>query len=934
MKLSWMSWTTAALLFSALIGASAAERKITFDNADATAGWTIAGDVSIDTAKTREGAAGGSLRIGPGGRAVWKIGGADLSGKLDFWVYEDGSVAAEPRQHGSGSLWGILNKDGKALVSGSLYAPYLGGDITYATGEFDPAKAGQLPSLNCQYLGLKRTVGWHRWTFDMDPLKGLSILLDGKNVNGAQQRFDWNKTEAVGISAVVFLGDATKGGKQMLWINSLTLDQGGPMQVKPTAPPPPPPMVPASDPAATGPPLKLLDTVAGKHPRLLFTADRIPQLRAFYNSEEGKLYREQMLRYLPACVVPADRKTTHGWAQEVGLFEMPMAALHYVLTGDKSSFNRSVAFLTWLEDIAPDWSDGGDEKNSDHAASFTMVGAALTWDWLYNDMDPVFREKFRQTLWFHARAMYYGGHLGGNPAGGYWRSVPGYNHRWFRDWGLTLATLAAAEGKPDEQWLMGRVSTELQFMVDWLPADASQHEGPGYGSSAGGLGMACQVSDECLGTHHLDNPFFHNLGLYGVEMEAPGMADAMYFADNFTRSNSIHPYFLKAAAYYHQADVMDGIRQFLKTNMSRFGVGDYAWLSLLMDDPNLKGGQLTRLPTTTFWPDLGIALLRENWQNGAVAARFKCGPMGGYKTNAWRATKKEPNGSLPYLNVAHDHPDANSFTLLGDGEYLAETDRYPQQPGKLSSSQNTILINGIGQAAQGRLEGDDWQQPGSGDMTQMARVTAWKDAGDVVVVEGEAAGSYLAYSDARKGKTRPALDRFRRTFIWVKGGYVLAFDDIRSPQPVDVTWLMQGAKLEPVDEASGRYRLSKGKAQCEFQLVADAAFTAKMAVSTANDHSKLLGWQQLQATVHGAAVRYAALFDPWHHQDLKITLTPDGPDKATLTVTGEGISDTWQWQAATGRFEASTLHGSRKGGFDLLVDAATAVPPSWTEPPP
>ena len=87
------------------------------------------------------------------------------------------------------------------------------------------------------------------------------------------------------------------------------------------------------------------------------------------------------------------------------------------------------------------------ERNSDHAASFTMVGAALTWDWLYNDLDPAFREQFREILWQHARAMYYGGHLKGNPGGDYWRGVPAYNHRWFRDWGMTLAALGGSRGQ-------------------------------------------------------------------------------------------------------------------------------------------------------------------------------------------------------------------------------------------------------------------------------------------------------------------------------------------------------------------------------------------------------------------------------------------------------------------------------------------------------
>ena len=151
----------------------------------------------------------------------------------------------------------------------------------------------------------------------------------------------------------------------------------------------------------------------------------------------------------------------------------------------------------------------------------------------------------------------------------------------------------------------------------------------------------------------------------------------------------------------------------------------------------------------------------------------------------------------------------------------------------------------------------DREQPSTGTatMTDMGRITAYKDTGDVVLTDGEAAGSYLAYDAG--GKNRPALDRFRRTFIWVKGSYILVFDDVRSPSPVDITWLMEGAKLDLVNQADGRYKLAKGQAQCEFQLVSDVPLTSKIGVSTANDHSKLMNWQRLlgQRQWHGGAVR-------------------------------------------------------------------------------
>ena len=717
--------------------------------------------------------------------------------------------------------------------------------------------------------------------------------------------------------------------------------------LKDSVPPPPPaPILPATDPAAGSPPVKLLDSVAGVHPRLLITPTRIAQLRAFYVSGKAALYKTQLESMLPNSTVPADLKMSAEWGQDIGLQKMPSVALHYALTGDKASFKKCMDYLHWLAG-QPDWTDGGGpadvpvdkaldelkhfgpqgERNSDTTASFTMVGAALTWDWLYNDIEPAFREQFRHVLWQHARAMYYGGHLSGNPEGDYWRGVPMYNHRWFRDWGLTLAAVAATEGKPEDQWLLGNIRKELQFMADWLPADGSVHEGPGYGASSGALGVTFEVSDTCLGTHHLDLPFFRSLSNFAVQENAPGMKQAIYYADCFTQAISLNPYYLKTASLNHEGDVLDAVRTAIKINATTFGVRGEAWISLLSDDPN-QHGDYTKLPTKAFFPDLGLSIMRENWQRPeAVAAMFKCGPPGGYDLNSWRPKAKTADGKLPYINVAHDHPDANSFAIFGNGDYIAETDRYPLKPGKLSSSLNTILINGIGQMPDGQPEGEEWLQPSSNDMTSMGKVTAYRNEGDVVVTEGEASGSYLAYHDVRTKQARPALDRFRRTFIWVKDTYILVLDDVRSPESVEITWLMQGKQLTPLDETAGTYVLTKDNAQCGFQIVSDVTLVKKIGVSTANDHGKLLGWQQLQVTANGQAARFVSIYDPWRRKDLRLTFTPAGLYKATVTVTGSGIDDKWEWQAATGKFAPSTLHGSRKGGFDVLVNAQTAAPP-------
>ena len=876
-----------------------------FDQAESLGKWAVKGTASLD-GERRRGEAGSALRLEPGATALWKLRDADGAGRVSLWVYDDGTAPADPKAYHVGPRWGVALASGRVLVAGVLYARYLAGDTTYCTADTDQKNW----FTNLQYLGLKREARWRKWTFDFDAEKGMTLLLDGQPV----KRFDWNRTQAAGFAAVALFGDTPGGTKpQTLWVDDVEVELGGEMKVRPVPPPPPPPVVPEKDPALDTPPVKWREGMEAKRPRLLLTAERIPQLKAFFESDAAKPWRDQMLAYLPVCLAPEKpafvTDATDG--QRHGLWRMPTAALHYLLTGDKASLERGVGYLKLLLSL-PDW-EAGSERNSGMSAANIMIGAALTFDWLHSDLEPELREQFRKKLWFHARAMYHGGHLRKNPGTHYWQNDPQNNHRWHRNAGLALAVLAAYSGAEDEQWLLARTHEELGFVAKWLPDDGTSHESPTYLVFGGPhLVLACQASDECLGTDYLGLPFFRNVGLFRLSTLAPGMREGIYYGDT-GGVGAYNNFLLKAAAHHRQADVMDGLRRFQKAEPKAM---EFGWWSILWDDPALTGGRLENLPTTAFFPDLGLATLRESWGENAVAAMFKCGPFGGYRLNEFRNAN-----DFRYINVAHDDPDANSFVLLAGGEYLAETDRYSMA--KRSANYNTILVNGMGQMVRGRAEPQGWSQPGSGDMTEMARVTAWKDAGEVVVVEGEAAGSYLAYTDRKTKRSRPALERFRRTFIWVKGGYILILDDIRSPEAVDITWLVQGAKLEAVDATQGRYRLAKGQAQCGFQLVADAPFKAEIADSTADNRAKPLGWRQLQATLNTTAVRFASLYDPWQHKDLAVAL-----EGALVTVRSGKFTDTWRWTPAAARFEASTLRGSRPGGFEVAIDPKTAAPPA------
>ena len=884
------------LIFVFLLGcrqAGRADGPTTFDNDAALQGWEVAGGARVDPAKERAGAAGGALRVGAGGKAQWRPRATDGSGKVEFWVYDDGSKAANPKERRVGPRWGLLQSDGRVLAVGALYAPYLSGDTTYSATDSD-----QKNWFTVQYLGVPRQAGWRRWTFDFDPEKGLRILVDGKDVNAARPRFDWNRTQMRGFCGVAFFGDAGKGDEHTFWVDDLSVTLGEPMKAQPVAPPPPPPVVPESDPAPEKP-ATLLPAVRGRHPRLLFTAEDVPALRRLAEGE-GKVFFEQVLKYLPACQPPDHTRwqTDATDAQRQGIWRLPTVALHYVITGDRGSLDKAAGFLRKFLDT-PDW-ETGEERNSGMAAANILAGAALAYDWLYNDLDPALREAMRKKLLLQARWMLYGGHRNGNKATGYWQSDAQNNHRWHRDAGLALAALAVAD-EPGADWLLAQTREELEFVARWLPEDGSSHESPSYlvfGMPY--LVLAFDAADRCLGTQLLRHPFFKNTLLFRMHTLTPGLKDAFCFGDA-GGTGFINNYLFRCASAHRAADLQAGARRFFDADSTPSF--QYGWFSLVWFDPSLKGGSLDAVPKNALFGDLGLACMRDGWDARDVALMFKCGPYGGRLLNDFR------NQTGKYINVAHDDPDANMLVLWAGGRFLADDDRFAYN--KTASAHNTLLLNGKGQRGEGR---GHWTQPiGGVDMNTLARIVTWKDAGPAVVVEGEAGNAYAG------------LERFRRAVVWVPGGYILLLDDIRARAEADLSWLLQGPEVEPLDAQRGLFRLGAAPAICPVSVASNTTYSAGLGASPADDRGKPLGFKQLRLSAKARVWRLAALLDPWN-RGATVLLEPADGETFTVKVSAAGFADTWTWAPSPDAATPATLKGERAGGWTVLVGPADRAP--------
>jgi len=670
--------------------------------------------------------------------------------------------------------------------------------------------------------------------------------------------------------------------------------------------------------------------LVGQHPRLLFTEAALPAMREFYQSEAARPYREHIEEYSEASVPPAidevEFPTNATDGQRQGYWRMPTIAMHYLMTGDEGAFERAVGFLELLLELDA-WEEGG-ERNSGMSSANMLMGAALVYDWLYHDLDEEFRERMRLKIREMARHQYYGGHLRMTSTANYWQRDPQNNHRWKRTTGLALAAFVTYTGDPAENYLIHRAAEDVALIARWLPMDGSSHESAGYQVFGGShLILGLQAADHCLGTDFLGLDYFKYAGYFRLLAMTSDLSNPLPFGDDAQGGFGSYANFYFLAAQRHaQNEVMGRLREWLALNPTSAWIG---WLSLLWDDPDLGREPPENFPRIGYFPDVGSTYFHDSWERDGVSGLFRCGPLGGYALNDFRL---QPDGSVVWVNVAHDDPDANSFILAVGNTIVAQTSGYSYL--KHSANHNTILVNNMGQFVRGR-DGSPmmWSQPADEDMSRMAYTTGWLHQRAITGIEGESAGAYPAFDDGEN--RRPALDRYRRSFFWVEGDYVLILDDIRAPEPVDITWLLQSEEVTPTDD-TGRLQLIAGDVTMPAQVVSDREIISEIGDSPADHRREPLGWRQLQAVARAsAAARFASVYDPWD-RGLAVELIALDDDNARVIVTGDGFRDEWTWQGAPDSNTPSQIQGDRvegagNGGFPY--DFSTAEVPDFRGPP-
>ncbi|PTX99737.1 hypothetical protein DB346_18125 [Verrucomicrobia bacterium LW23] len=679
--------------------------------------------------------------------------------------------------------------------------------------------------------------------------------------------------------------------------------------------------VPATDPAVKDAPA-LSPAVVGKHPRLLFTDAEIEKLKTAIASDP-------LLKEASDASIAVAKRAKPGKERPLGIFLNDTPALAgsngstvqlayaYALTKDAAILANIKEWLTVLLE-QEHWADTA-ELDSNMGAACNMLMAGALYDAAYNELEPEFRARFAAKLLLHARRMHYLGHkqLSLMPIK-YWQQDPQPNHRWYRARGLAACVLPIAdEAGLDTAYLRAELKKEMDFLIKWYPHDGDCHEGAGYQVFGfRSLVDASGMMDRCMGTSYLKAPGFANAWAQQMYYWLPGRGSNIGFGDDM---NGSAPFGYDEAAFFispaisRDKNVQAGLMRRYKMKAVRKDGRPYVptWALMAYYDPTVGEGDYKALPLHRLFADLSAATMRDSWETDSVVFTFKCGPYGGFGLNHYRQTVN-PDGKQQYINVAHDDPDANSFAL-GKGEHFIF------HPGfysfrKLTSLNNTVIVDGKGQ----KNEGSDYTQPIPGiDMRTISYLTGWKPAADKsgrVIIEGETGAAYIN-----------GLTRFRRTAAWMPSEYVLLLDDIRAPEPREITWLAaaERAKFEKPEEGLC-YAYTKKGGRVDFQMLATRPLDGAIDYCFMDGRFGSALIHQFQFTARSDAVKYACLIDAWGKKP-RMTLTEAG-DVVTLVVKSEAFTDTWTWTPAKDNTTPSTLECKRAGATLISLTEKDKAP--------
>jgi hypothetical protein len=520
----------------------------------------------------------------------------------------------------------------------------------------------------------------------------------------------------------------------------------------------------------------------GKHPRVYVTEDGLKQLRERARTTHRELWQTalQQVRALKQDPPPAPAQERRA-QNEVGI-GIAEAVLAYKIEGDKKYLDAAKRYLEAA--VSYDvWGYIYNKPNVDLAAGHLLYGMGWGYDLLYHELTEAERARYREKLAKHARLL-----------ADYYKPKPGrsysysQNHVFIPMAGLGVAAYALYDEVADApEWARLARAIYDRVLATYSP-DGYYYEGFEYWVfSTPWLVHYLDAHAHATGEDLYDRPGFKQMHLYVAHSMLPGGKYVFDFGDiyegPFTRAGQGDEYkranpggrfhtnyniLYRLAARFRSAEAQ-GVAAWL-AGLKQYNAENY-W-SLFWYDATVPARPISQQQPWHYFADHEVAFWRSDWTERATAFAFKCGPPEGHHTMA--KLKAFPDW---HLSAGHAHPDANSFIIFANGQYLTGDTGYAGVP--MTEHHNTVLVDGKGQAKEGK--GHDAFEGVAYERLNQIRLAEVQLGAGFAYLRGDATAAY----EAELGVTQ-----FERHFIFTAPNGFLVRDVLAASQPRIFTSLL------------------------------------------------------------------------------------------------------------------------------------------------
>ena len=423
-------------------------------------------------------------------------------------------------------------------------------------------------------------------------------------------------------------------------------------------------------------------------------------------------------------------------------------SIAYKLSGNSAYLSKAESYATYLM-TAPDSYYSNPALEPGHHLS----GLSVFYDWCFNEMNSTVKSNL--ITFVNTKGNLFNTWLNSSVADTKFYSS---NQLTSRISGLGSAALAFYECFDTKGW----ISTAMQKFIF---AESVRGDDGGFveAASYGGYDLDFQMRFFDLAKVLLSCDFYNsiwwsNCANYQVYMTLPynswsSKLNVVDIGDSPRYLWYGPDYMLRGIAKVKKNGYAQQLADMAETKVINNDVA--LALNLLRYDGTVSSTSLANLPLLHHFDNYGVVTTRDSWSNNKSLVSFTCGPALGLQfvqNNTFDA------------GTGHSHPNANSFSIFSNGEFLI---RNPGYVLRRTDQENTLLVDTYGQLDQ-PITQNYWVSTAQASAKLYPTMIKVESNPDFDIMVGDATKSYSA------------VNKYERTLIYMKPNVVLVLDNIQS----------------------------------------------------------------------------------------------------------------------------------------------------------